>query len=162
MEQLLISIVVWVIILAGLIGTIVPVLPGVGLIFAGILVHVLYFGAEEIGIVTLVTLGAVAALSTLFDYLASAYGAARLGSTKFGVVGSVIGGIVGVMFLNVPGLVLGIFLGAIAGEMLFAGKSMHQSLRAGLGSVLGFLGGTILKLILGLAMIATFLVKVYF
>lgn len=162
MESIIVSLIVWVIVLVGLIGTVVPVLPGVGLIFAGILLYALYFGIEEIGLVTLSLLGVVALLSILFDFLASAYGAARFGSTRWGVFGSVIGGIVGAVLLNIPGLVLGVFLGAAAGEMIFAKKDLHQSLRAGWGSVLGFLGGTVLKLILGIVMIIIFLAKAYF
>lgn len=162
MESIIISLIVWVIVLVGLIGTVVPVLPGVGLIFAGILLYALYFGIEEIGLVTLSLLGVVALLSILFDFLASAYGAARFGSTRWGISGSILGGIVGAILLNIPGLVLGVFLGAAAGEVLFAKKDLHQSFRAGWGSVLGFLGGTVLKLILGIVMIVIFLAKAYF
>src|SRR3989339_1753997 len=142
MESIIVSIVVWAVILVGLVGTVVQALPGVGLIFAGILVHALYFGIGEIGVATLVALGLVALVSMILDFLASAYGASRFGSTRWGVGGSVVGGIAGLMALNIPGLVIGVFLGAAAGEMIFACKDLHQSLRAGWGSVLGFLGGT--------------------
>lgn len=157
MESIIVSVIVWTVIIVGLAGTIVPALPGVGLIFAGILVHALYFGIEEIGVATLVALGVVSLLSTIFDFLASAYGASRFGSTRWGIGGSVVGGIAGLMALNIPGLILGVFLGAAAGEMLFARKDLHQSLRAGWGSVLGFLGGTVLKLVLGIVMVIVFL-----
>lgn len=161
MESIIVSVVVWAVILVGLVGTVVPALPGVGLIFAGILAHALYFGVDGIGVVTLVVLGLVALVSMVFDFFASAYGASRFGSTRWGVGGSVVGGIAGLVAFNVPGLVIGVFLGAAAGEMIFARKDLHQSLRAGWGSVLGFLGGTVLKLILGIVMVLVFLGKLY-
>jgi uncharacterized protein YqgC (DUF456 family) len=160
MEPIIVSVIVWAIILVGLVGTVVPVLPGVGLIFGGILLHALYFGIDEVGMTTLIALGVVAVLSVAFDFLASAYGASRFGSTKWGVWGSVVGGILGIILLNLPGLILGVFLGAVAGEMIFAKRDMHQSLRVGWGSVLGFFAGSILKFILGLLMIIVFLVKI--
>lgn len=161
MEPFIITAVVWAIILVGLLGTVLPALPGVGLIFFGILLHAIFFGFEDIGIVTLVALGLVALFSMLFDFLASAYGASRFGSTRWGVAGSIVGGAVGLVIFTIPGLILGVFLGAATAEMIFARKDARQSFRAGLGSVLGFLGGTVLKLILGLAMIGIFAAKVY-
>lgn len=161
MDSIIVTAIVWAIVLVGLLGTVLPALPGVGLIFFGILLHALFFGFGGIGIVTFISLALVALFSIVFDFLASAYGASRFGSTRWGVAGSVVGGIVGLMMFNVPGLVLGVFSGAAAAEMLFARKGLHQSLRAGWGSILGFLGGTVLKLILGLVMIGIFAAKVY-
>jgi uncharacterized protein YqgC (DUF456 family) len=117
---------------------------------------------QTIGLGTFIAFCIATALSFLFDYLGSAYGAKRYGSTRWGMAGAIIGGILGVMMFNVIGLVLGIFLGAAASEALFAGKSAEHSLRVGFGSVLGFLGGTILNFLLGLTMIIVFLVKVLF
>jgi uncharacterized protein YqgC (DUF456 family) len=162
MEPVIVSTVVWLVLLFGLAGTMLPILPGVGLIFAGIALYALYFGIDEIGMVTLIILGGVAVFSLVLDHFASIYGAVRFGSTKWGVIGSIVGGLFGVIVLNIPGLVLGIFFGAVAGELVFAKKDLHQSLRVGWGSVLGFLGGTVLKFILGVAMVVTFIVKVYF
>lgn len=162
MEPIIISIVVWVLILVGLLGTIVPVLPGTGLIFGGILLHALYFGVEEIGFTTLLILGIAALLSLAFDMAASAYGAAHFGATRFGVIGAVVGGVIGGVVLNLPGLLIGVFLGSVGGELFMAKKDMNQSLRAGWGSLLGFLGGTVIKFILGLIMIAVFVAKIFF
>lgn len=148
--------------LIGLIGTVLPAIPGTGLIFLGIATYALYFGTETVGIGVLVALGLAAALSFLFDYLGSVYGAKRYGSTVWGIAGSVAGGIIGMIVFNIIGLVLGIFLGAALAEMLGAGKDARQSISIGFGAVLGFLGGTILKLLLGIIMIAVFLVQVLF
>ena len=161
MESLLISSFVWILILIGLIGVVVPVLPGIGLIFSGIFLYAWYFGFGEIGIMTLVVLGIITLLSMVVDYLASAYGAARFGSSKWGIAGAVIGGLLGFLILNLPGLLLGLFFGAVAGELFFAKKDTEASLRAGWGSLLGFFGGTVLKLVLAVAMIATFMIQIW-
>jgi hypothetical protein len=146
----------------GLVGTVLPAVPGVGLIFLGIFAYAWHFGFATVGTGTLIALGIAAVFSLVIDYLGSAYGAKRYGSTGWGVVGSIAGGIIGLVVFNVPGLIIGIFLGAALAEAFFAGKSAEHSLRIGLGSLLGFLSGTILKLFLGLIMIIVFLVTVLF
>lgn len=148
-------------ILVGLVGTVMPVLPGAGLIFSGILLYALYFGIETVGMVTLIVLGLAALFSVALDYLAAAYGAKKYGASRWGSLGAVLGGFLGFLILNFPGLIIGIFAGAVMGEALVAKKDMQLSLRAGVGSIVGFLGGTVLQLILGLAMIITFLVEIW-
>lgn len=148
------------VILIGLAGTVIPALPGNPLIFLGALVWAMYFGFGSVGVGTLVILGSIAVLAQVFDYLASAYGAKKFGSTKWGIWGSIFGGIFGMIVLNVIGLVFGVFLGAVLAELVFAGKSAQHSLKVGLGSILGFLGGTVLKFILGIVMIAIFVMAV--
>ncbi len=153
---------VWLLIFTGLVGTIVPMLPGVGLVFFGILLHALYFGVETVGMTTLILLGIVTALSFVFDLLASLYGAARFGASRRGVVSSVVGGVVGFVVFNIPGLFLGLFIGAIVGELFLAQKSFSQAFTVGMGSVLGFLGGAIIKLLLALIMVIVFAAKIWF
>lgn len=162
MEPIIIHLIVWAFIVVGVIGTVAPVLPGTGLIFAGIALYAWYFGVETIGWGTLIALGVVAVITFFFDYLASAYGAAKFGSTKYGVIGSVIGGVLGMITLNIPGLLIGMFSGAVIGEMAFSGRSQEQAFKAGWGTLLGFLGGTIMKLLFALAMVLIFVFKVVF
>lgn len=154
--------IVWILILVGLVGTIVPMLPGTGLVFGGILLYALYFGVDNVGLTTLVLFGVATALSFVIDLLASLYGAARFGASRSGIAGAAIGGILGLLVLNLPGLLLGVFVGAVFGEYFLAKKKGEEALRSGVGSVLGFLGGTILKFILALIMIIVFVVKIWF
>lgn len=160
--EMFVAVATWVLIFVGLIGTIVPVLPGVGLVFGGILLYALYFGVATVGMTTLVFLGLMAGLSFVLDLLASLYGAKRFGATHFGIWGSIIGGLVGLAILSLPGLFIGLFLGAVAGEYFFGKKKADQALQAGIGSILGFLAGTVLKLILAVVMVLVFIVKVWF
>lgn len=156
-----ILILVGVFLIIGLIGTLVPVLPGVGLIFGGILLYALYFGIETIGISTLLLLGGVTLFSIVLDYLAASYGAKTFGASSAGSLGAVIGGLIGLFVLNLPGLLLGVFLGAALTEWWIARQTAHGSLKAGFGAVIGFLGGTVLKLILGILLVVVFLMKIW-
>lgn len=161
MEAFLIYGLVTLLVLIGLVGTVAPALPGPPVIFLGILIYALYVGVESFGLSVLITLAVVAILAQILDYLAGAYGATRYGSTRWGVAGSIIGGIVGGIVFNLIGLLLGIFLGAMIAEIIFAKKKFNESFKIGWGSILGFFGGTIVKVILGIAMVITFLVVVF-
>ncbi len=155
------QIILWIVVIAlfliGLAGTILPTLPGNLLIFGGALVYGIFTEFEEVTFWVLAALAGISIGAQVLDYAAEAYGAKRFGATKYGIWGAIIGGIVGLMTLNVGGLVLGIFLGAVIPEILVGGRSLKGALRIGWGSLLGFLGGTFMKFILGLVMIGIFL-----
>ena len=143
----------------GLIGTIVPVLPGTTIILAAAIIHRLVLGAEKsIGWKTIVVLVLLTLVSYLFDFLGSYFGAKYFGATKWGALGASLGMLVG-LFFGIIGLFAGPVIGAVAGELI-AGKRMVDAGRAGWGSLLGNLGATIAKLIIALAMISIFLVNV--
>jgi uncharacterized protein YqgC (DUF456 family) len=152
--------ILWIIVIAlfivGLIGTILPTLPGNILIFAGTLIYGIWTGFQEVTLSVLAILAVISAAAQVLDYVAEAYGAKRFGATKYGVWGAILGGIIGFMTLNIAGLVLGIFLGAVIPELFFGGRSLKGALRIGWGSLLGFLGGTLMKFILGLVAIGIF------
>ncbi len=140
----------------GLMGTIVPVLPGTTIILAAAIIHRLVLGAEKsIGWKTIVVLVLLTLVSYVFDFLGSYFGAKYFGATKWGALGAVVGMIVG-LFFGIIGLFAGPVIGAVAGEFI-AGKRMIDAGRAGWGSLLGNVGATAAKLIIGLAMIAIFL-----
>lgn len=143
----------------GLIGTIVPVLPGTTIILAAAIIHRLMLGAEKsIGWRAITVLVLLTLLSYVFDFLGSYFGAKYFGATKWGAFGAIIGAMVGVFF-GIIGLFVGPVMGAVAGEFI-AGKRMIDAGRAGWGSLLGNLGGTLAKLIIALAMITIFLITV--
>ena len=153
--------ILWFIVIAlfliGLAGTILPTLPGNLLIFGGALVYGIFTEFEEVTFWVLAALLGISIGAQVLDYAAEAYGAKRFGATKYGIWGGIIGGILGFMTLNIVGLVLGIFLGAVIPEILVGGRDLKGALRIGWGSLLGFLGGTLMKFILGLVMIGIFL-----
>jgi uncharacterized protein YqgC (DUF456 family) len=142
--------------LIGLAGTILPTLPGNILIFGGALVYGIFTEFEEVNLWVLAALAAISIGAQALDYLAEAYGAKRFGATKYGIWGAIIGGIVGFMVLNIGGLIVGIFLGAVIPELIVAGRDLKGALKIGWGSLLGFLGGTLMKFVLGLISIGIF------
>ena len=155
------DIILWIFVIAlfliGLVGTILPTLPGTILIFAGALVYGIFTGFEEVTLWVLAALAGISIGAQVLDYVAGAYGAKRFGASKYGIWGAIIGGILGLIILNIVGLIVGVFLGAIVPEILL-GQGLKESLRIGWGSLLGFLGGTLMKFILGLLMIGIFVI----
>ncbi|MBI3852638.1 MAG: DUF456 domain-containing protein [Verrucomicrobia bacterium] len=128
----------------GMAGSILPGIPSTPLVLITAIGHRLYFGATGPGNWVLMILAAITAFSLLVDYLASMYGAKKLGATWRGVLGAVVGGLVGIFF-NLPGILLGPFIGAVVFEMA-AGRKFKEAGRAGLGATLGLLGGAVVKL----------------
>ena len=144
----------------GLIGTVVPVLPGTTIILAAAIVHRVMLGPDKsIGWYTIIVLVLLTLGSYALDVLAGYFGAKYFGATKWGMWGAVLGALIG-LFLGLIGLFIGPVIGAIAGEVI-AGKRMIDAGRAGWGSLLGNVGAMLAKLILGLAMIIIFLVNVH-
>jgi uncharacterized protein len=144
--------------LFGLVGSVVPALPGTPVVLLAAIVHRLYFGAASANNWVLAGLVALTGLSFLFDYLASMFGAKKLGATRKGVFGAVIGGLVG-LFFGFPGIILGPFLGALLLEMA-GGRELKPAARAGLGALLGLLAGAVGKIAICIAMIGLFTVNV--
>jgi len=154
MELVAYQVIAALLVLVGIAGTVVPVLPGVPLVFGGLALAAWAEGFQRVGTVTLVILGVLTALAVLADLAASAFGAKRMGASPRAVVGASIGAVVG-LFFGLPGLVLGPFLGAVAGE-LSANRALLHAGRAGLGTWLGLLLGSIAKLTLAFLMLGVF------
>ncbi len=140
--------------LIGLAGCLLPILPGTPILLAAAVVHRLYFGDTGpsllvLGIMTLLTI-----LSLIFDQLASMFGAKRMGATWKGVTGAVVGGLIG-LFFSLPGILLGPFIGATVFE-LFGDREFRDALRAGVGATLGLLLGAVGKVAVSMVMILMF------
>jgi uncharacterized protein len=143
----------------GLIGTVLPMLPGTTIILAAAIIHRIMLGAEKsVGWKTIVLLVLLTLLSYVFDFLGSYFGAKYFGATKWGALGAVLGALIG-LFFGIIGLFVGPVIGAVAGEFI-AGKRMIDAGRAGWGSLLGNLGAMLGRLIIAVAMITIFLIAV--
>jgi hypothetical protein len=141
-------------ILVGLAGTILPTLPGVALVFAGMWMAAWVGDFAAIGIWTVISLGVLAGLAILLDFVAGLLGAKRVAASTAALWGAIVGTVIG-MFFGLPGLLLGPFLGAIAGE-LRAGGSVTRSTHVGIATWMGLLFGTLAKLALSFTMLAIF------
>ncbi len=130
--------------LLGLVGNIVPALPGTPLGYVGLL---LLHMTDKVQFSTtfLIVWAAIVVVIQVLDYVIPAWGTKQFGGTKGGVWGSTIGLIVG-LFFGPAGIILGPFLGAFAGEMV-QGQEAKKALRASIGSFIGFLAGTVIKLV---------------
>lgn len=142
--EIFLLIVAFLLMLVGIIGCIVPGLPGVPIAYAGLWVAQ---ATDRIDFSwqMLLIWGVVTIVVSVLDYVVPAWGTKQFGGTKYGVWGSTIGVLVG-LFLGPWGVILGPLAGAVLGEML-GGKQMEEALKAGWGSFIGLLFGTILKLI---------------
>src|SRR5215467_1188174 len=143
----------------GLIGTVVPVLPGTTIILAAAILHRMMLGADKsIGWRTIIVLVLLTFATYAIDLLAGYFGAKYFGATKWGTFGAILGALVG-LFFGLIGLFVGPVIGAIIGEVI-AGKRMIDAGGAGWGRLLGNIGATLAKLIIALAMISIFLISV--
>ncbi len=154
MDPLAFQVIAALLVIVGLAGTVLPVLPGVALVFAGFLLAAWADGFQRVGTLTLVILGLLTALAMAADFAASALGAKKLGASPRGILGATLGAIVGIFF-GIPGLVLGPFIGAVAGELSAHRELLHAG-RAGLGTWLGLLLGSVAKLTLAFLMVGVF------
>lgn len=137
----------------GIIGCLVPVLPGPPLSFLGlILLHLTRFG--QFSTPFLITLGVITVIVTVLDYIVPVWGTKRFGGSKYGTRGATVGLIIG-FFLGPLGIIIGPLIGAFVGEMIFK-DDIGYAFKAGLGSLIGFLTG------IGLKLAASFVMTFYF
>lgn len=141
-------------IVGGLAGAILPALPGIPMIFGGIWLAAALDGYRHLGLWWLLVIGALGALGVIVDFVASTLGAKRVGASKLALWGAALGTVVG-MFFGIPGLLFGPFLGALGGE-LASGTSVLRSAHVGVGTWLGLLFGTLIKLVLSFVMVGLF------
>jgi len=141
-------------------GIILPIVPSTPLIWLGAFIYALFDGFENITWLLISIFGALAVISMVLDYLGGVIGAKKFGATRWGIVGSVIGGIAGFFAGGIIGIIIGPFLGAVLFE-LFYGKDFKTAFKSGVGTIVGFLGGAIAKLAIGVVMIGIFLWKVF-
>lgn len=141
-------------IVGGLLGAILPSLPGVPMIFGGIWLVAAVDNYRHLGPWWLLLIGALGALGVIVDFIAGTLGAKRVGASKRALWGASLGTFVG-MFFGIPGILLGPFAGALLGE-LASGTSVLRSAHVGIGTWLGLLFGALVKLVISLMMIGLF------
>jgi uncharacterized protein len=149
-----------VLIVAGMAGAVLPAIPGVPLVFAGMFLAAWTDHFQHVGALTLSVLGILALFAILIDFVAGLLGARRVGASGRALWGATLGTLIG-LFFGLPGLLLGPFVGAVAGE-LSAGSKMEKATKVGIGTWLGLLFGTLAKLALCFTMLGIFLLVFVF
>jgi len=149
-----------VLMIVGLIGTVVPALPGIVMIFLGVLVHAWGTGFRIVsGSFVLWMLG-LTIVALVADYLTGTVLARRAGASRAGMWGAFIGGIAGTLLFGLVGLILGPLLGAFAGELI-GGKAAAQAAEVGWAAVIGTWIGMLVKIGVGLLMVTLWVIQVF-
>ena len=154
-ESILLWVLVVVLVAAGILGLLLPALPGAPLLFAGLLIAAWIEDFAYVGPWTLAVLAFMALLTYAVDFGAGALGAKGFGATKFAMIGAFIGAFVGIFF-GLPGIILGPFFGAVAGELM-ADRSLQDAGLAGLGATIGLAIGVAAKMALAVSMLSVFM-----
>lgn len=155
-QSLILWILAAVLTVIGLAGLLLPMIPGAPVLFFGLLFGAWAENFQYIGGWTLLLLGLMASLTYLVEFAASVLGVKKFGGSNRAMVGAAAGGIVG-LFLGIPGILLGPFVGAVIGE-LTAQRTLDEASRAGFGTVVGLAIGLAGKFAIGIAMIGLFVV----
>ncbi len=140
--------------LLGLAGSVLPLLPGTLLVLAGTLLGAWIDDFQRVGALPLAVIGTLALLSWALDYLAGVLGAKRFGASREAVLGAALGTLLG-LFGGLLGLLLLPLAGALTGEWL-ARRDHRQALRAGFGTWVGMAVGLLAKVVLAFVMIGVF------
>jgi uncharacterized protein YqgC (DUF456 family) len=153
-EQILGLALALVVMIAGLIGSVIPGIPGSPLIVAAAVFHKICFANHSASWLVLVLLCLLMVLALLLDFIASTLGAKKFGATWKGILGAILGATVG-LFFGFVGIFIGPFIGALAGEMM-GGRGFEESTKAGAGALVGLLLGIVGKIACCVAMIGLF------
>ena len=129
----------------GILGSILPALPGPPLSYAGLLL--LHFTDRVQFTTTQLAVWLVLVILTIVaDYILPVLGVNKWNGTKWGNVGCITGTLLGIFLFPPWGIIFGPFVGAVLGELVFAKKKTSEALKAGFGAFIGFLLGTVFKL----------------
>ncbi|MDO3675524.1 DUF456 domain-containing protein [Paenibacillus ehimensis] len=152
-------IIIVVLFLIGMAGAVYPVLPGALAIYAAFFVYGFMIGFEPFGVWFWLVQTTIVAVLMIADYAVSALGVKKFGGKRASVIGSTIGLLIGPFVIPVAGLLIGPFIGAVVGELI-VGTEFRQAVRAGIGALVGFFSGLVVKFVLQLLMIVLFIIWV--
>ncbi len=158
-ESILILVVTGALMFFGLLGSILPGLPGAPLIWLGAFLYAWYTGFAAGTWPVLIWLLNLTLLTYLLEFLVSMLGVKKLGGSRWGMTGAFLGGMIGLLTGGLWGMLTGPFLGAFVLELLKT-EDLRKSLRSGMGSLVGFLAGVVGKLIIAVMMIGIFLLSI--
>lgn len=161
METSLIQLLCIILLIVGILGTVLPVLPGLLLSLCGLLIY--KFGTDApLSMVYIWIFAFLTAISVVLNYVIPAKTTQKYGGTRWGSIGSVIGTIAGMFLIPLPfGFLIGMFLGVFVGELLHDANDKKKAWNSTKGALIGFLYGTGFNLIVGLAMFLVVLIDIF-
>ncbi len=148
-----------VLVLVGIAGTILPMLPGIPLVFVGLFIAAWLDGFAKVSVLTIIIIGLIALLALIIEFVASFITVKKAGASKYALWGAAIGGLIG-FFTGPFGLIIGTAVGAAIGELL-AEKETSQATAVGIAAGLGFIVALVAKVVLLLIMLAIFAYAYY-
>lgn len=143
----------------GFLGTILPALPGPILIWAGMLGYGYFVNFENLSVSFYLSQALAVGLIYVVDYLSVVLGAKKYGGSRYAGWGAAAGTLVGLITLGPLGIIVGPFAGAVLVEIL-TGRTAQQAVKVGIGTIIGFLGGTFVKLLMEIVMIIWFFITI--
>ena len=143
----------------GFLGTILPALPGPILIWAGMLGYGYFVNFENLSVSFYLSQALAVGLIYVVDYLSVVLGAKKYGGSRYAGWGAAAGTLVGLITLGPLGVIVGPFAGAVLVEIL-TGRTAQQAVKVGIGTIIGFLGGTFVKLLMEIVMIIWFFITI--
>ena len=149
-----------VLMLLGLAGSLLPMLPGSPLILAGAALYAWHTSFTVVGWTDLIVLAVLTLAGQGLDSAAAVLGAKKYGASRWGIIGACIGGTLGLITANILGLVVGSFAGAVVLELLKGGE-LKASVKVGYGTLVGFLCGAVGKVIIAFIMVGYFILQVW-
>ena len=148
-------------VVVGIAGTLLPMLPGVPLVFSGLLLIAWLDGFTKVSILTIVIIGVLALIAWAIDFAASIVTAKKVGASKQALWGTVIGGVVGLFFGGLAGIILGPAIGAMVGELM-AHQDKSRATTVGIAAGLGFVLALVAKWVITLLMLGLFTYAYYY
>jgi len=145
-----------IVIAVGVIGTVVPGLPGMPLLLGGITLFAIGTELRVIGPVQLAIFVALAIVALGLNYLGNLLGARKFGASRMGMLGALVGLVLGLILAGPFGLIIGPLLGAVAFELM-KGRELAVALRSGVGVLVGYVFGALAEVVIALGMAAWFL-----
>ncbi len=159
MDTTVINILCLILLFVGILGTFLPVLPGLLLSICGLLIY--KFGTDaDLPMIYVWAFGILTAISAVLSYVIPAKTNRKYGGTRWGSIGSIVGTIVGI-FIPIPlGFLIGMFAGVFIGELLHDSKDMNKALQSTKGALIGFIYGTGFSFVVGVAMFLVVLLDI--
>ncbi len=160
MDQSILALIGLIMLIIGLLGTVLPALPGLIVSFAGLLLY--KYGANgEISTIYIWIFGILTAASIVLNYVIPAKTNRKYGGTRWGSIGSIVGTILGMLFIPLPfGFLIGMFAGVFIGELLHDKNDQKKAFNSVKGAMIGFIYGTGFNFIVGLAMFLVVLINI--
>jgi len=160
METAIFAIICAILLLVGLVGVVMPYLPGIPVAWLGLFIYAIGTGWERISVTTIIVFAAITVFTLLLDFIAPLLGAKKYKASKWGIIGASIGLLLGIIIFQVWGIIVGPLLGALVGELI-SGKPAEQAFKSALGTFVGFIFGSLMKIVLILVMAGFFIVSLF-